>query len=536
MKKRYTIGIDFGTLSARAVLLDVETGKAFPKDCMYVYPHAILTEIGGHALPDNYALEHPADYIEGIEYVIKGVISNNGIDGSDVEGICIDSTDSTLIPVDENCVPLCFDPRFENEPHAYIKMWKHHGAEKYMDKVKGEADRLGERFVERCGSGISVEMTIPKLLETVLDAPEVYEAAHRIMHISDFLVRLLTGEKEVRSSAFASIKDGWSREDGFPSKEYMRSLDARLENVFEEKMGGEPMLAGTLAGYVCKEWAEKTGLSCDTAVAYGLVDAHSSFLIAGLEDELALVSVGTSSGFNFNSFDGKAIRGIMSCGYDALAKGMMTYDAGLCCVGDLFDWFVKNNVPAAYEKEAAEKGMNIHKLLREKAQQQMVGEHGLVVLGWWNGNRCTLADSTLSGVIVGMRLSTRPEDVYRALIEATAFGMKNIMNNYEKNGLTIKKIKVTGGIAQKDPLLMQIYADVLGKELHVIDSDQTTALGTAICGAVASGRFKDTLEASLALRAGISKTYYPIPENVSVYANIFEKYRTLHDYFGGHNA
>lgn len=531
MKKRYTIGIDFGTLSARAVLLDAEEGKALSKDCMYVYPHAILKEIGGRVLPDNYALEHPADYIEALEYVIKGVIENNKIDGSEVEGICIDSTDSTLIPVDENNVPLCFDPRFADEPHAYVKMWKHHGAEKYMDMIKGEAERLAEHFVERCGSGISVEMTIPKLVETIKDAPEVYEAAHRILHISDFLVRLLTG-KEARSSAFASIKDGWSRDKGFPSKEYMRSLDARLENVFEEKMGGEPMLAGTFAGCVCKEWADRTGLSTETAVAFGLVDAHSSFLIAGLEDGLALVSVGTSSGFNFNSFDGKAIGGIMSCGCDALAEGMTTYDAGLCCVGDLFDWFVKTGVPSAYEKEAEEKGISIHKLLRQKAQCQAVGEHGLVALGWWNGNRCTLANSTLTGVMVGMKLSTRPEDIYRALIEATAFGMKNIMDNYTKNGLDIKKIKVTGGIAQKDPLLMQIYADVLDKELCVIDSDQTTALGTAICGAVASGRFKNTLEASEALCAGVSKTYTPIPENVSAYAKIFEKYMTLHDYFG----
>lgn len=531
MTKHYTIGVDFGTLSARAVLLDTDTGATLPKDCTYVYPHGILREIGGQILPKNYALEHPADYIEALEYIIKGVIEANGIDAYEVEGIGIDATTCTLIPVDKNGVPLCFDPRFENEPHAYVKMWKHHGAEPYMKKIKREAERLCESFVSRSGTGISVEMFIPKILETVTEAPEVYTSSDRIMHVGDFLARLLTGTP-VHSSAYASIKEGWDSSDGFPSKEYMRSLDARLENVFEEKLGGEPTTAGTLAGYVCEEWSKKTGLSRDTAVAVGLVDSHASFLVASLEDGLALISLGTSSAFCLNSYEHKAIGGIMSCGVDALAKDMMTYDAGLCCVGDLFDWFVKTSVPASYENEAKDKGISIHKLLREKAQDQAVGEHGLIALGWWNGNRCTLANSELSGVIVGMRLSTKPEDIYRALIEATAFGMKNIMNNYINNGLEIKTIKVTGGIAKKDPLLMQIYADVLDRELHVIDSDQCTALGSAICGAVASGRYENTVQASAALQVGIAHTYYPIPENVAAYAKLFDKYMTLHDHFG----
>ena len=531
MKKRYTIGIDFGTLSARATLLDAETGKALSKDSTYVYPHAILKEIGGKVLPNDYAFEHPSDYIEALESVIKNVIISNGIDAQEVEGIGIDVTDSTLIPVYKDLSPLCFNTRFENEPHAYVKMWKHHGAQKHMDLVKGEAERLGEGFVKRYGSGISVETTIPKLVEMAKDASDVYDEADIIMHMGDYLVSILVG-KAVYSSAYASLKDGWSVDEGFPSKEYMRSLDARLENVFEEKMGGTPIQAGELAGYVCEEWARRTGLSRDTAVAVGIIDAHASFLLAGLEDGLALVSVGTSSGFNLNAFGGHAIGGVMSCGRGALLKDMMTYDAGLSCVGDLFDWFIKTSVPASYENEAKEKGINVHALLCEKSHGQAVGEHGLCVLGWWNGNRCTLANGDLTGVVVGMRLSTRPEDIYRALIEATAFGMKNIMNNYEDNGLSISKLMVTGGIALKNPMLMQIYADVLGRELHIIDSEQCTALGSAICGAVASGRYKDASEASLALRAGVAKTYSPIPENVIAYAEIFKKYMTLHDYFG----
>ena len=211
MKKRYTIGMDFGTLSCRAVLLDVNTGKALPKDCMYVYPHAILEEIGGKKLPSDYALEDPCDYIEGLEAIIRGVLENNGIDGSEVEGIGIDVTDCTLIPVDKNGTPLAFDERFKNEPHAYVKMWKHHGGEKYMDRVRGEAERLGESFVSRNGTGISCEILFPKLLETVTEAPEVYTAADRIMHMGDFLVRQLTG-KDAHSSSYAAIKEGWDPE------------------------------------------------------------------------------------------------------------------------------------------------------------------------------------------------------------------------------------------------------------------------------------------------------------------------------------
>ena len=531
MKTRYVIGMDFGTLSARAILLDAQTGEALPHDCTYVYPHAILTELGGNPLPDDYAIEDPTDYIEALEHIIRGVIAENGIDAEEIEGIGIDTTDATLLPVKKDLTPLSLDPRFANDPHAYLKLWKHHGPQKYMDVIRSEAERLGEDFPTRCGSGISVEMTLPKLVEIAKEAPDVYQNADHILHVGDFLVGLLTG-KVIYSSAYASMKDGWDSDAGFASRAYLQALDPLLENAFAEKLGGAPLQAGTLAGFVCAQWAQKTGLSPNTAVAAGIIDGHASFFSSGIEKGVALVSVGTSSGFVMNSDVYRPIGGIMSCGRGALLCDMMTYDAGLAAVGDLFDWFVKNCVPAAYEKEAAERGMSVHALLTEKASHQAAGEHGLTVLGWWNGNRCTLANGDLTGVMVGMRLSTRPEDIYRALIEATAFGMKNIMNNYLRNGIEIHRLMVTGGIAQKNPLLMQIYADVLERELCVIDSKQCTARGSAICGTVASGRFPDARIASLTLRAGISKTYSPSPTSARTYAAMFEKYMTLHDHFG----
>lgn len=528
--KSYSIGLDFGTLSARAVLMDLETGRLLPKDGVYEYPHGVMTQVGGKDLPDDYALAHPADYDEALCRVLREVLSANGVDGRDVVGIGIDCTACSVLPVDESGEPLALDARFANEPHAYIKLWKHHGAQGYMERINRTATRCGEPFVARCGTGMTSEFFLPKVLETATEAPAVYAAAHRFMHLGDYLCRRLTGVSR-QSAAYASVKACWDPIDGAPSHAFLRELHPSLEHLYEDKL--DPVVtAGKQVGTLTPEWASKTGLSEKTAVAAALIDAHAALAVSGMEEGVALAALGTSACLCMNASRPNPIPGVMSCGMNAMREGWMTYDAGLSCVGDLFDWFVKNQVPAAYEREAEARGMGIHALLCEKASQKRVGQSGLLCLGWWRGNRCTLADDRLSGLLLGLRLSTRPEDIYRALIEASAYGMRCILENYTEHGVAVNRIVATGGIAKKNPLLMQILADVTGREIEVLACAQSTAGGAAVYGAVVGGAYGDIEEAAAALRDGVDARYLPIPENVAAYEILFGEYLRLRKTFG----
>lgn len=529
--RQYSIGLDFGTLSARAVLMDVQTGEVLPEDGVYEYPHGVLETVGGKLLPADYAIEHPADYDEALAHTIRNVLDKNGVDGRQVIGIGMDCTACSVLPVDERGEPLAMDARFADNPHAYLKLWKHHGAEKYMDRIKSLAEQYGESFPSRCGTGITSEFFLPKVLETAKEAPEVYDAAHRFMHVGDYLCRRLTSVSR-QSAAYASIKSCWDPVEGFPTNGYLRALNPRLEGLFENKTDLPVVAVGGTVGTLNAEWAQRTGLHTGVAVAVPIIDAHAALGMAGLEDGTALAAMGTSACLCMNASRPVAIPGVMSCGMDAMASGWMTYDAGLSCVGDLFDWFVKNQVPAAYEREAEERGVSIHTLLTEKAAQRRVGENGLLCLGWWNGNRCTLADGRLSGLLLGLRLSTRPEDIYRALLEASAYGLRCILENYIDHGVPVHRIVATGGIAKKNPLLMQILSDVTGREIEVLSSSQSTAGGSAVYGAVAGGAYADIQTASAALRGEVASRYTPIPENVAAYETLFAEYLRLRAEFG----
>lgn len=533
--KKYSIGMDFGTLSARAVLMDLETGEILPEDGVYEYAHGVLETLGGKTLPGDYAIEDPADYDEALLHTLRDVLQKNGVDGRAVVGIGIDCTACSVLPVDEDGKALSAQPRFAENPHAYIKLWKHHGAEKYMARIKSLAEEHGEKFPARCGTGITSEFFLPKVLETAEEAPEVYDAAHRFMHLGDYLCRRLTGVSR-QSAAYASIKACWDPIDGFPGKAFLRALNPRMESLFESKSDLPVLSVGETVGHLTPEWASKTGLTESVAVAVPLIDAHAALGMAGLEDGTALAAMGTSACLCMNASKPVPIPGVMSCGMDAMVSGWMTYDAGLSCVGDLFDWFVKNQVPAAYEREAAERGIGIHALLTEKAAEKAPGENGLLCLGWWRGNRCTLADDRLSGLILGLRLSTRPEDLYRALLEASAFGMRCILENYMEHGVPVGRVVATGGIAKKNPLLMQIMADVMNREIEVLASNQSTAGGSAVYGAVAGGAFADIQTASDALRGEISTRYTPYASHAAVYETLYREYLRLRCEFGeGHN-
>lgn len=531
MKKRYTVGLDFGTLSARGVVLDLQTGDALAEDSLFVYPHGVFHTPGGVGGNPDFALADPDDYIAALEFLLCDLPRKNRISPAEIEGIGIDFTACTVLPVDADGVPLCRDPRFADNPHAYVKLWKHHGAKDLTDRIESVARAFGESFPDRTGGRVSCELMIPKLLETLEKAPEVYRATDRFMNAGDFLVRVLTG-KEVHSTAFASIKEGWDPVIGFPKRAFFAALNPEMEDLIGTKLREKVDLAGSCGGRLSKAWAEKTGMDTDTAVAVPVVDAHAPMAVAGIGDGVLALVVGTSGCLCMNYSAAKPIPGVMSCGMNAVAEGKMTYDAGLSAAGDLFDWFVRRCVPGNYEREAAERGIGIHALLREKAIRKAPGESGLIALDWWNGNRSILGDSHLSGMILGLTLATPPEDIYRALIEATAYGVRRVYDNYAEQGVPVREVMVTGGIAEKDPMLMQIYADVLGCELKLLDSRQPTALGSAVFATVASGRYPDIGAASRALHGKTSVVYTPDPGRQAQYEALYREYLTLHDYFG----
>ncbi|MBR2907248.1 MAG: ribulokinase [Clostridia bacterium] len=535
----YTIGVDFGSLSGRAVLVDTENGREVA-DAVLEYPHAVMDTTlcdTGIRLPADFALQHPRDYIEVLETVIPEVLKKSGVRKEEVIGICIDFTTCTMLPVRKDLTPLCFDGEYSRNPHAYVKMWKHHAAQPYADKLNEMAEKRGEAWLPRFGGKVSSEWLFPKIWETLDLAPEVYAAADAFIEAGDFVTACLTGEI-TRSYAFAAYKGEYVEENGgWPSEDFLASLDERLRTVVSDKLYGRIVYGGERVGVVSEEAAKRFGLAPGTAVAAALPDAHISSAAMKQREAGDMFGIfGTSACYMV--IDGKDVIVPGTCGTvkDGLTPGFYGYEAGLCCLGDHYAWACENAVSAEYVREAEERGIPMIRLLCEKAEKQMPGEHGLLALNWWNGNRNILVDAELSGMLIGMSLRTKPEDILRALIEATAFGTRVIIENYEQNGVNVKRFVAGGGIARKDPFTMQLFADVLKLDVEVAKSKQIPALSGAIYAAVAAGSatggYDTYAEACERMGSPIYTVYRPNPEASRVYDRMYAEYVKLHDYFG----
>ena len=531
--KNYVIGIDYGTLSGRCVLVDVNSGEEVAESVLN-YAHGVMDETlpGGKALPLLYALQHPQDYLDVLKTTIRDVLRQAKVSADAVVGMGIDFTACTILPVDAEGTPLCFKANYADNPHAYVKLWKHHAAQPEADEITALAEKRNEDWLSIYGRKISSEWALPKILQVLREAPEVYEDTERFMEAADWLSLMLTG-KETHSAVFAGYKGLWNDESGYPSNDFMVALDAGLNGIVGTKLSENVLGMDQIAGLLNEDGAELTGLPVGTPVALPMIDAHAAMPAAGCTENGDLIMiVGTSTCHILNSTKKKSVDGI--CGYvkDGVIPNFYTYEAGQAAVGDVFDWFVKNCVPVSYTKEAEERNISIHKLLREKASALQVGESGLIALDWLNGNRSVLVDADLTGMILGLTLRTKPEEIYRALIEATAFGTRMILEQYEQNGIEIKRACAAGGIAQKDEMMMQIYADVLGKEIGIAASSQAGALGSAIYAAVAAGVYGIVSEAAKALAKKSMKTYQPNAKNQEAYSKLYAEYKILHDYFG----
>lgn len=530
---KYVIGIDFGTLSGRAVLMDATTGKEIV-EATKEYAHAVMDTAlpSGKKLPPSYALQHPADYIDVLQSTVREVVKESGVSVSDIVGFGVDFTSCTLIPLDKNMQPLCFREEYKDDPHAYVKLWKHHGAQPEADEINALAAARGEKWLHYFGGRLSSEWVLPKILEILHDAPEIFDETYRFLEAGEWITYLLCGN-EVHNPNLAGFKNLWTKEFGFPKDDFFAALDSRLSGIMGTKLGDNVGKMSDVAGRITEQGAELTGLSVGTAVSTPIIDAHSAIpALNMIHDGDMTMTIGTSSGYLLNTKENISVDGICATVGDGVVDGLYVHEAGQSAVGDIFAWFTSNCVPESYENEAREKGISIHKLLREKAKSLRPGESGLIALDWHNGNRSVLDNGDLSGLILGLTLQTRPEEIYRALIESVAFGTKVIFDRFEECGAKIKNVCAAGGIAQKDEMMMQIYADVLNRPIRIAGTKQACARGAALMATVAAGCYSDLNEACDALALPDYCVYYPNESNREAYEKLFAEYKTLHDYFG----
>ena len=537
---KFSLGIDFGTESGRAVLVETKTGKEIATS-VYTYKNGVIDEklpVEGDPvrLESEWALQDPQDYIRTFQQTVPDVLSQTGVNPVDVIGVGIDFTACTMMPAKADGTPLCFLPEYRRNPHAWTKLWKHHAAQPEADKINATARYLGETWLNRYGGKISSEWFFAKTLQILDEAPDIYDAADRLLEAADWVVWQLTGI-EKRNSCTAGYKAMWSKREGYPAPEFFKELDPRLEKVVEEKMSQSIYPIGEQAGELTAQAADWTGLKEGTAVAIANVDAHVSVPAATVTEPGRMVMImGTSICHMLLGQAERTVEGMCGVVEDGIIPGLFGFEAGQSGVGDIFAWFINCCIPEDYRQAARRQNMDIHQLLEEKAALQRPGEHGLLALDWWNGNRSVLVDVDLSGLLIGATLGTKPEDIYRALVEATAYGTRVIIEAFEKNGVKVDELVACGGLPEKNKMLMQIYADVTGRNFNISASKQTPALGSAMFGAVAAGGhaggFDTILEAANHMARLKDEEYRPIPANQKIYDRLYAEYLHLHDYFG----
>jgi L-ribulokinase len=534
---KYTLGLDFGTESARAILVEVETGQTLAT-AVAPYPAGVIDERlpgSDNPLPPDWALQDATDWLATLTTTVKQVLADSQVAPAGVIGLGIDFTACTVLPAGADGTPLHTLPAYRDQPHAWVKLWKHHGAQPQADRVNALAQARGEGWLPRYGGKVSSEWLIPKALQLLEEAPALYHTAAHLVEGSDWLVWQLTGQL-ARNACAAGYKGNWHKAEGTPGPDFLAELHPELAGLYAEKVTGPVVAPGHRVGPLSPAWAERLGLLPTTAVAAPIIDAHAAALGGGVTGPGPMFMImGTSTCHLLMAESEVLAEGIAGVVEDGIVPGLFGYEAGQAGVGDSFAWFVEHSLPPSYHQEALARGLSLHDLLTEKAAQQRPGQHGLLALDWWNGNRSTLMDADLSGLILGLTLGSRAEDIYRALIEATAFGTRVIIETFLGQGVPVGSIVAGGGLA-KNSFLMQLYADISGREIALAGAEQASALGAAMLGALAAGPAQGGY-ASLAEAAGHmapppAKVYQPIADHVRRYDSLYAEYRRLYDYYG----
>ncbi len=528
----YVIGIDFGTLSGRAVVVRVSDGAELGS-AVLDYPHAVMDSTlaaTGEKLPPDWALQVPGDYVAVLKSAVPAAVMNAGIDPAKVIGIGTDFTACTMIPVLSDGTPLSDLPEYADRPHAYVKLWKHHAAQGHADRINELAEQRGEAWLPRYGGLISSEWEFAKGLQLLEEDPELYNRMDHWVEAADWIVWQLT-DTYVRNACTAGYK-GILQDGEYPSEDFLAALNPDFAQFANEKVAHPIGQLGEAAGTLSASAAAWTGLPAGIAVAVGNVDAHVAAPAAqGVEPGQMVAIMGTSTCHVMNSDRLVEVPGMCGVVKGGILAGSYGYEAGQSGVGDIFAWYVNNQVPQRYFDAAEAAGQSIHQYLTDLAAGEPVGAHGLVALDWHSGNRSVLVDHELSGVVVGTTLNTRAEQVYRALLEATAFGTRTIVEAFNESGIPVTEFIVAGGLL-KNPFLMQTYSDVLRLPISTIASDQGPALGSAIHAAVAAGAYPDVRAASAAMGKVNKNIYTPNEDSAQAYDALYAEYTLLHDYFG----
>jgi L-ribulokinase len=528
------VGVDFGTLSARAVVVRASDGAELGTGVGEYSRGAIERTLPstGQPLPPDWALQDPADWRSSLAVAVRAALHDAGADPAQVVGIGTDFTACTVLPVLRDGTPLCELPELRCRPHAWPKLWKHHAAQPQADRITDLAHALSEEWIVRYGGRISSEWEFAKALQLLEEDPETYQRTERWIEAADWIIWQLCGT-ETRNTCTAGYK-GIFQDGHYPSEAYLAALNPAFADFAATRLAGVPLSPlGSRAGSLTAAGAALTGLPEGIAVAIGNVDAHVTAPAArAIAPGQMLAIMGTSTCHVMNGDHLAAVPGICGVVDGGIIAGKFGYEAGQSAVGDIFAWWTGLGVPESYREEAAAHGQDLHEYLSSRCAGQPVGAHGLVALDWMGGNRSILVDHHLSGVIVGLTLATPPEDVYLALIEATAYGARVIVEEFDAAGVPVHEFIVAGGL-KRNPLLMQIYADVLRRPVYVAASDQAPAVGSAIHAAVAAGLHPDVTAAAGVMGRLEETAYVPDPARADVYDELFAEYRTLHDYFSG---
>ncbi|GAB3176819.1 ribulokinase [Nesterenkonia halophila] len=527
------IGIDFGTLSGRALVVRVSDGAELGS-AVHDYPHAVmddaLTAHRGEPLPPEWALQVPADYVEVLKTAVPAAVEAAGVSPEQVVGIGTDFTACTMVPTTDDGTPLNELEEYGDRPHAYTKLWKHHAAQGQADRINELAHSRGEDWIGRYGGFISSEWEFAKGLQILEEDSELYAAIDHWVEAADWIVWQLTGQY-VRNACTAGYK-GIYQDGSYPSQDFLAALNPEFADFVAEKLDHRIGELGENAGGLSEEAAGWTGLRPGIAVSVGNVDAHVTAPAADAVDSGQMVAImGTSTCHVMNGDRLAEVPGMCGVVDGGILAGAWGYEAGQSGVGDIFGWYVDNQVPASYAEEASSRGIGLHELLTEKAAAQPVGAHGLVALDWHSGNRSVLVDHELSGLIVGLTLTTRPEEVYRALLEATAYGTRTIIESFGDSGVPVTELVVAGGLL-KNRFLMQLYSDITRLPISTIVSEQGPALGSAVHAAVAAGHYADVRAAGAAMGGRVERAYTPDPAAADAYDELFAEYTRLHDHFG----
>lgn len=534
--QKYSIGIDYGSESGRVVIVSQQNGNIIGTHVV-PYKDGVITDKLVNStikLPRNYALQNPQDYLQVLYEGIPSALKKTKISSSDIVGIGVAFTSSTVIATDSQLQPLCFSNKCKDNPHSWVKLWKHLGAKEEAEIIRDVAVEYFPNILKSYGNHVSPEWLLPKCLEVLHDDTHFFNEVDLFLEAGDWIVSILTG-KITRSNCSLGFKAFWDEKNGF-NKKFLKLIHPKFEDLSNTKLRGKVVKIGEVAGFITKEMALKLNLEEGTPVGVSIIDAHASLLgIGAFKDKELTMVMGTSTChlmLNKKKYDVNGISGVVK---DAIVPELYAYEAGQTAVGDLFGSFNKQ-LPASFKDEAEKRGITTFQLLEEKAKELPPGGNGLVSLDWFNGNRSILSNYNVSGLMIGLTLSTKPEEMYLSLLEATAFGAKIIIENYIASGLEIDNVFACGGLPKKNGLLMQIYADVLNKNIYVSSTENASAVGAAILGAIASGEFGSYNEAIENMKQPFHMTYKPSKERASRYFNLYKLYLQLHNYFGKENT